>query len=247
MPVLPKVIGVLTAALVVAMPAMAAARDHVQITLGAAGVIPNDQAKISVIGGDVDVTNRAVPALQLEYFFTKNVSAELFCCLTRHSATAVDTVLGTFPLARVSLFPPVVTAKYHITRFGKFQPFVGAGVNYTQFFDDTAPGNSPVTAIHFNRSWGPAVQFGADYQISKHLYVRADARRVWLDTMWILRPGPPVWGPSSTSIPGFRRWVWAYGSKGPAAGGRTAPVAHSSSSSGGIRISRFPAPFGAEM
>lgn len=177
-----RVLGALAASAVLFAPALAAAQDRLQLTLGVAGVIPADDAEISLIGGDVDVTNRVVPSLQVEFFFTENISAELFCCLARHSATAVDTALGSFPLARVTLFPPVVTAKYRLTNLGKFQPFIGVGFNYTQFFDEGIPDGSPVTAIRFDDSFGPAVQFGFDYKISDHFYFRADARRVWLDT-----------------------------------------------------------------
>lgn len=177
-----KLIGVLSAVAVVMAPGLASAKDRLQVVLAATGVIPDEQTKTSVIGGGLDVTNRAVPSLQIEYFFTKNISTELFCCLTRHSATATDTLIGDVPLARVTLFPPILTLKYRLRNLGPFEPYVGAGINYTQFFDESIPAGSPVTAIRFDDSVGPAVQFGVDYKLSDRFYVRADARRVWLNS-----------------------------------------------------------------
>jgi len=177
-----KLIGALSAVTVLMAPGLAMAKDHLQVVLAATGVIPDEQNKTSVIGGGLDVTNRGIPSLQIEYFFTKNISTELFCCLTRHSATATDTLIGDVPLARLTLFPPILTLKYRLRNLGPFEPYIGVGINYTQFFDESIPAGSPVTAIRFEDSVGPAVQFGVDYKISDRFYVRADARRVWLNS-----------------------------------------------------------------
>jgi outer membrane protein len=186
-------IGAAVAALMIACaPAVANAKDHAQITLGISGVIPQDDAKVSTIGGRTEIANRAVPSLQLEYFFTQNISAELFCCFTRHSVQAVDTALGDFPLTGATLFPPSVTLKYRFRNLGRFEPYIGAGINYTAFFDESTPTTGPVTRVRLEDSFGPSLQVGLDYRLTKHLYARADLRRVWIDSNATIEAGATV-------------------------------------------------------
>jgi len=184
--------GIALAASVLAHTGVAKAKDHAQITLGASGVIPQDRAKVSTIGGSTEIANRAVPSLQLEYFFTKNISAELFCCLTRHPVTAVGTALGDLPLTSATLFPPSVTLKYRFRNLGRFEPYVGAGFNYTAFSGETSPAGGVVTRVRLQDSVGPSLQVGLDYRLTKHLYARADLRRVWIDTAATIEAGVTV-------------------------------------------------------
>lgn len=123
-----------------------------------------------------------MPSLQLEYFFTKNISAELFCCLTRHPVTAVSTTLGDLPLTSATLFPPSVTVKYRFRNLGRFEPSVGAGFNYTAFSGEISPAGGTVTRVRLEDSFGLSLQVGLDYRLTKHLYARADLRRAWIDT-----------------------------------------------------------------
>ena len=44
--------------------------------------------------------------------------------------------MGSTKLANTTLFPPTVMLQYHFD-MGKIKPYVGAGVNYTVFFDNT--------------------------------------------------------------------------------------------------------------
>lgn len=153
-----------------------------QVKVGVSSIQPDEKSTISVIGGDVDVSNEIVPTLQIEYFFTNNISAELLCCMGRHEVKAENTALGTVNLGKVSHFPPTLTVKYHWTDLGAFQPYVGAGVNYTTFFDDKLPAGGPVTSIKYDDSFGGALQAGFDYKLDDHWSVNVDVRKVWIST-----------------------------------------------------------------
>ncbi|MBL8548541.1 MAG: OmpW family protein [Hyphomonadaceae bacterium] len=171
------------ASLALAAPAQAfTIKDHLQVKVGVAGVIPDAGADISLIGGDVDISDEWVPSVQLEWFFNENVSAELLCCIARHDVGAVDTALGPVDLGKVTHFPPTVTLKYRWTDFGPFEPYVGAGVNYTHFFNADAPDAGPVTGIQYDDSFGPALQIGADYRLNDRWSINIDARKIWIDT-----------------------------------------------------------------
>lgn len=153
-----------------------------QVKVGVSSIQPDESSTISVIGGDVNVSNEIVPTLQIEYFFTNNISAELLCCTGRHEVKAENTALGTVDLGKVSHFPPTLTVKYHWTDLGAFQPYVGAGVNYTTFFDDKLPAGGPVTSIKYDDSFGGALQAGFDYKLDDHWSVNVDVRKVWIST-----------------------------------------------------------------
>jgi outer membrane protein len=173
-------------AAVFAAPAEARVLDRLQVKLGVSGVLPQEKADISVIGGDVDISDGYVPSLQLEYFFTDHISAELLCCVARHDVGAVDTSLGPVDLGEITHFPPTVTLKYRWTDTGPFEPYVGAGVNYTHFFDED-PG--AVTEISYDDSFGPALQAGFDYRLDEHWALNVDVRKIWISTDVTIQAG----------------------------------------------------------
>lgn len=87
-------------------------------------------------------------------------------------------------IGKASLLPPTLTLQYHFTDFGAFKPYIGAGINYTLFFNQTAA-NTPfagltVTDLHINNQVGPAVQFGFDYMLDRHWGINVDAKKLWL-------------------------------------------------------------------
>lgn len=151
--------------------------DHLQVKVGVATVNPDEDADVSVIGGDVNISNEVVPTVQLEWFFTDHISAELLCCVTTHDVYATGG--GGVDLGSVTLFPPTVTVKYRWNTEGKLQPYLGAGVNYTHFFNEDEPSG---TTVEYDDSWGPALQVGADYRLNDRWSLNLDARRLWINT-----------------------------------------------------------------
>lgn len=172
------------AAASIAFAGVASAQDlsPFQVKLGASWIQPEESATISTIGGGVDISDEVVPTLQIEYFFNENISAELLCCVATHDVVATNTAIGDVDLGQVSHFPPTVTLKYHWTDFGAFKPYVGAGVNYTTFYDDELPAGGPVTAISYDDSFGGALQAGFDYQLDRHWSLNLDVRKIWIST-----------------------------------------------------------------
>src|SRR5690606_11203091 len=98
------------------------------------------------------------------------------CCVATHDVTAAS---GAIDLGEVTHFPPTVTLKYRWTDFGKFEPYVGAGVNYTAFIDSEPPAG---LSVDYDESFGPALQLGFDYRLDEHWGVNFDVRRIWINT-----------------------------------------------------------------
>ena len=128
------------AALILAAPAMAEQGDWL-VRLRAINVVPNEEATITPIGGDVDIDTSVVPELDITYFVQDNWALELILGVTPHDVMAVDTAAGDIDLGDVTLLPPTLTLQYHFNPEGQYRPYVGAGVNYTHFIhEDLASG-----------------------------------------------------------------------------------------------------------
>lgn len=153
-------------------PAQAGVLDNFEIKVGVSGVLPDESG--SPIPAEID--DAWVPSAQIEYYFTPNISAELLCCVATHDVTAAG---GTIDLGSVTHFPPTVTLKYHWTDLGQFEPYLGAGVNYTTFIDTDPPAGRHV---EYDDSFGGALQAGFDYRLDDHWLVNFDVRRIWIST-----------------------------------------------------------------
>jgi len=160
------------AAMAFASPANAGVLENFQIKLGVSSISPDESG--SPI--PVDISDEVVPSLQIEYFLTDNISAELLCCVATHDVTAAD---GAVDLGEVTHFPPTVTLKYRWTGFGRIEPYVGAGVNFTAFIDSEPPAGRHVD---YDSSVGPALQAGFDYRLDDHWALNLDVRRIWINT-----------------------------------------------------------------
>jgi outer membrane protein len=145
----------------------------------ALSVAPSESATISgALTSDViNIDNSIVPELDFTYFFTKNISAELIAAVTPHDVHATSANLD---LGDVWLLPPTALLQYHFDTTNNFKPYVGAGVNYTVFFNEDA--GSSITDIEYDNSFGPALQLGVDYMLNDHWMLNADIKKIWINT-----------------------------------------------------------------
>lgn len=150
-----------------------------QLRVRALAVVPNESANIEAIGGDVTITNDYVPELDLTYFFTKNIAAELILATTQHDVKAISTAAGDIPLGDVRLLPPTLTLQYHFNG-DMVHPYVGAGVNYTLFYDENS---GPVAdKVEYDNAFGFAFQLGFDFDITDKWFINLDAKYLLLNT-----------------------------------------------------------------
>lgn len=148
--------------------------------LRAIGVLPSaSSSTISLIGGEVtQISNQVVPELDFSYFVTPQIAVELILATARHSVEATNTALGSVDLGKVSVLPPTLTAQYHFNLDPHFKPYIGAGINYTYFYNVNS---GPVaTDIHYGSSFGPALQVGADFAINDNWSINADVKKIWI-------------------------------------------------------------------
>lgn len=138
-------------------------------------------ANIPVFGGSVTgASSQFVPEFDINYFFNKHLAAELILATTRHSVTASDTVLGGLDLGKVNLLPPTLTLKYLFLPDCIFNPYIGAGLNYTYFYNVNS---GPVAnSISYSNSFGPALQAGIDVALNKNWSINFDVKKIFIET-----------------------------------------------------------------
>ncbi|MGF6482663.1 outer membrane protein [Paraburkholderia youngii] len=125
---------------------------------------------------DVGVSNALVPEVDFTYMVRDSIGVELILGTSRHHLTSN---LG--DLGGANLLPPTLLLQYHFNHAGRVRPYVGAGLNYTLFYNNGLHAGGVPVAIK-NHSVGPALQVGIDVQASKSLFVNADIKKIWMKT-----------------------------------------------------------------
>lgn len=151
-------------------------------------IAPQESADISVIGGDIDISTAYIPELDFTYFFSKHIAAELILGTSKHTVRAKGADLSAIggpsgadvDLGKVWLLPPTLTLQYHLPMACGLKPYIGAGVNYTIFYNKSA--GPVVKDISYENKFGFATQLGLDYDISKKLYLNLDIKKIFLST-----------------------------------------------------------------
>jgi outer membrane protein len=185
-----SIAAVLTAGLALtASPALAGGEDgNFMVRVLGTVVHPDTDATVStggavLAGADADVSTEVVPALTLTYFLTKNVAVELFCCFARHEVEGEGSLSALGEIADTWIFPPALTLQYHFDRWGSFKPYVGAGLQYINFFSEgTGDNRLGATDVEIDDAVGFTLQAGVDVALGNGWYLNADVKKTWLDT-----------------------------------------------------------------
>ncbi|MBO9680809.1 MAG: OmpW family protein [Acidovorax sp.] len=135
-----------------------------------------DSADKDSTGLGLSINNKTIPEVDVSYFFTPNIAAELI--LTYPQKHDVRSAALGGKIGTLKHLPPTLLAQYHFTNFGSFKPYVGAGVNYTRF----SSVNLPLGATVDKNSWGPALQVGVDIPLTKQLSLNFDIKKVYIKT-----------------------------------------------------------------
>ena len=126
-------------------------------------------------GLGLSINNKTIPELDVSYFFTPNIAAELVLTYPqKHDLRSNGAKIGS-----LKHLPPTLLAQYHFTNFGAFKPYLGAGVNYTVFFNEKAKGG--FTDFDLKDSFGFALQAGFDYMIDRNWGFNFDVKKLFLE------------------------------------------------------------------
>ena len=136
----------------------------------------NGQSGGVVQSANVKAADKVIPEIDISYFFTKNIAAELV--LTYPQSIQIDA--GGNKLGTIKALPPSLLLQYHFTNFGAFKPYVGAGVNYTIFSSRNNLGGGAYSVD--NSSFGAVGQVGMDYMFDENWGLNVDLKYATMST-----------------------------------------------------------------
>lgn len=157
-------------------------KENLLLRVRAIDIAPSDTSTVN-IGGDANVGNSVVPEFDISYFFTKNIAAELILATARHDLTYT----GGVDLGKTMILPPTLTVQYHFTPEGSFSPYLGAGLNYSMFYNENAANG--FTDLNVKGGVGYALQAGADYWINDNWGLNVDVKKIFLNVDATLNNG----------------------------------------------------------
>jgi len=126
----------------------------------------------------VDASSGTEPTITGEYLFRPSWGVELLAALPFQH----DIKLNGTKAATVKELPPVLSLQYHFNEAGTVSPFVGAGINYTLFFNEHTKGPLAGNSLHLSDSFGPALHAGVDFHIDRNWLVTLDARWIGISS-----------------------------------------------------------------
>ncbi|AAU37347.1 OmpW family outer membrane protein [[Mannheimia] succiniciproducens] len=147
---------------------MAHSAGDVLIRAGGALVVPDVENSNPAWSG-LDVNSNAQLGLTATYMVTDNIGVELLAATPfSHEIKLGNTLVG-----KTKHLPPSLYAQYYfLDKNSPVRPYVGAGVNYTTFFDEKEVLNG-VTDLKLKDSWGLITNIGLDINVTDNFYVNA--------------------------------------------------------------------------
>ncbi len=140
-----------------------------------AGMVDPDSGNGNVGGAEVDVDSGVSLVFNGTYFLTPNWALEVLAALPFSHDIDLE---GAGQVGETKHLPPTFSVQYHFDTGNKFRPYVGAGLNWTIFFDEDTEGALAGTDLDLDDSFGLAVQAGADIDINESMYVNFDFRYI---------------------------------------------------------------------
>lgn len=124
----------------------------------------------------ITVNSKWIPDIDVTYFFTKNIAAELLLTIPQKQEVTVNAA-GLGKIGTFEHLPPTLLLQYHFD-LGQAKPYVGAGINYTRISSQnfTVPGPGVVSLD--SNSWGLAGQIGVDIPITKNWSFNLDLKKI---------------------------------------------------------------------
>ena len=144
------------------------------IRLGASNVDPKsgNHPAVSVDSGTSATFN-------FTYMMTANWAVELLAAYPfEHDIYLV----GGPEVGSTKHLPPTVSLQYHFMPDSAFQPYIGAGINYTTFFSEKLYGPLEGAKLSLDDSWGVAGELGADFMLNDTWLLNVSIRYITIDT-----------------------------------------------------------------
>lgn len=165
------------------------------VRAGAATVDPHEDSSTistaatgSLAGTKATLDSDTQLGLTGTYMLTDHVGIELLAATPfQHQVSIKGMPLGLDgKLADVKHLPPTLSVQYYpLDASSQIQPYVGAGLNYTMFFDEELTGqrkDQGFSNLELDDSWGLALQAGVDFMLTDNVLLNAAVWYIDIDT-----------------------------------------------------------------
>jgi outer membrane protein len=165
---------------------MAAEAGDWLVRMRAIGVLPTDESDgitPDLTAGKLEAQPAVVPELDFTYMATENIGFELILATTPHDVEGRGSIAGLGKVADTWLLPPTLLVQWHFLPNSRFNPYVGAGINYTITYGEDATRSLETalggpTKVELDNSVGWAVQAGMDVSLDEHWFLNIDAKYI---------------------------------------------------------------------
>ena len=137
----------------------------------------------------VGVDDNTQPGITATYMLSGHLGLELLAATPfEHDISAVGVGgLGVYSVGDTKQLPPTLSLLYFpAATSSAWQPFVGIGINYTVFFDESTSGNFESvfgdSSISLDDSWSLAARLGVDYNFNDNWGMTASVWWIDIDT-----------------------------------------------------------------
>jgi len=129
------------------------------------------------VGGDfqgLDADGATGGEVAFTGFMSEHWAIELGIGTTQHDFSINGANAGS-----VKLLPVNLMLQFHFLRDAPIRPYIGAGGNYTHFYEVNFAGG---TADVDRDRYGPVAEIGLDIPLGKSFLINADVKKIWLQT-----------------------------------------------------------------
>jgi outer membrane protein len=130
-------------------------------------------------GADVSVDDNYSLSFDVGYRVNEQISATFTFGIPPTAEIRGDGSLAGAYLGDVTYAPAILALQYRFpTGNPMFEPYVGAGINYTMILDSKA---RDVAGFDVDNAWGTVLQVGFESMIDERLGVYFDVKKIWLE------------------------------------------------------------------
>ncbi len=91
-------------------------------------------------------------------------------------------LVGGAKVGKATHLPPTVSLNWHLLPDSTFSPYIGAGINYTIFWDESTSGALAGSKLSLDNSFGLAAQVGFDINLSNNWLLNGSVRYISIST-----------------------------------------------------------------
>lgn len=137
-------------------------------------------ADLSIPADAITINSKTIPELDITYFFTPNIAAELVLTVPQKQTVTVQqsALGGPVDIGTFKHLPPSLMLQYHFMPTAKIRPYVGAGLNYTRLSSVNLQVPTVGRLQLQNESFGFAMGAGVDIEVAKNTYLNLDVKKL---------------------------------------------------------------------